>query len=250
MVELEQLQRHFADGLLGEPAAIAPHISSRLFPAESVLQVYRNHFILSLGEVLASSYPAVKAMVGDEFFVAAARGFVLDEPLQEGSVMHYGTGFGQWLARLPTTAELPWLEALAQFEWQLERASLLPLESRCWPAERLAGLSPPQWERLRLLPATDLLLVASDYPVLPLWQMALHGGEAVGDLCAPVWLVLKKQLDYRVTPLPLEAGEWALLQGCLEGRPLATLLATDPVASDHLTRLVMLGLLVDVEVMP
>lgn len=112
MVELKQLQRHFADGLLGEPATISPHISSRLFPAESVLQVYRNHFILSLGEVLASSYPAVKAMVGDEFFVAAARGFVLDEPLQEGNVMHYGAGFGQWLARLPTTAELPWLEAL------------------------------------------------------------------------------------------------------------------------------------------
>lgn len=69
---------------------------------------------------------------------------------------------------------LPWLEELAQFEWQLERASLLPRESRCWPAERLAALSPQQWERLRLLPATDLLLVASDYPVLALWQMALH----------------------------------------------------------------------------
>ncbi|MGL5322499.1 MAG: DNA-binding domain-containing protein, partial [Aeromonas veronii] len=159
MAELAQLQQHFADGLLGAPDAIAPHISSRLFSAESVLQVYRNHFILSLGEVLASSYPAVKAMVGDDFFAAAARGFVLAEPLREGSVMHYGAGFGQWLARLPTTTGLPWLEALAQFEWQLERASLLPLESRCWPAERLAALSPQQWERLRLLPATDLLLV-------------------------------------------------------------------------------------------
>ncbi|MCR6553006.1 DNA-binding domain-containing protein, partial [Aeromonas sp. CPF2-S1] len=98
MAELAQLQQHFADGLLGAHDAIAPHISSRLFSAESVLQVYRNHFILSLGEVLASSYPAVKAMVGDDFFAAAARGFVLAEPLREGSVMHYGARFGQWLA--------------------------------------------------------------------------------------------------------------------------------------------------------
>ncbi|MFQ1649796.1 putative DNA-binding domain-containing protein [Aeromonas veronii] len=250
MAELAQLQQHFADGLLGAPDAISPHISSRLFSAESVLQVYRNHFILSLGEVLASSYPAVKAMVGDDFFAAAARGFVLAEPLREGSVMHYGAGFGQWLARLPTTAELPWLEALAQFEWQLERASLLPLESRCWPAERLAALSPQQWERLRLFPATDLLLVASDYPVLALWQMALHGGEAVEVLDAPVWLALKKQSDCRVAPLPLTAGEWALLQGCLAGTALVELLATDSAASEHLTRLITLGLLVDMEVMP
>lgn len=64
-----------------------------------------------------------------------------------------------------------------------------------------------------LLPATDLLLVASDYPVLALWQMALHGGEAVEVLDAPVWLALKKQPDCRVAPLPLTAGEWALLQG-------------------------------------
>ncbi|MFQ1658016.1 putative DNA-binding domain-containing protein [Aeromonas veronii] len=250
MAELAQLQQHFAEGLLGAPDAISPHISSRLFSAESVLQVYRNHFILSLGEVLAISYPAVKAMVGDDFFAAAARGFVLAEPLREGSVMHYGVGFGQWLARLPTTTGLPWLEALAQFEWQLERASLLPLESRCWPAERLAALSPQQWERLRLLPATDLLLVASDYPVLALWQMALHGGEAVEVLDAPVWLALKKQPDCRVAPLPLTAGEWALLQGCLAGTALVDLLAADPAASEHLTRLVTLGLLVDMEIMP
>lgn len=250
MAELVQLQRHFADGLLGEPDAIAPHISSRLFPAESVLQVYRNHFILSLGEVLASSYPAVKAMVGDDFFAAAARGFVLAEPLREGCVMHYGAGFGQWLARLPTTTGLPWLEALAQFEWQLERASLLQLESRCWPAERLAALSPQQWDRLRLLPATDLLLVASDYPVLALWQMALHGGDSVEVLDAPVWLALKKQPDCRVAPLPLTAGEWALLQGCLAGTALVDLLAADPAASEYLTRLITLGLLVDMEVMP
>lgn len=250
MAELAQLQQHFADGLLGAPDAISPHISSRLFSAESVLQVYRNHFILSLGEVLASSYPAVKAMVGDDFFAAAARGFVLAEPLREGSVMRYGAGFGQWLARLPTTTGLPWLEALAQFEWQLERASLLPLESRCWPAERLAALSPQQWERLRLLPATDLLLVASDYPVLALWQMALHGGEVVEVLDAPVWLALKKQPDCRVVPLPLTAGEWTLLQGCLAGTALVDLLAADLAASEHLTHLITLGLLVDMEVMP
>lgn len=109
MSELARLAQQFAEGLLGQSEAILPHIHSRLFTADAVLQVYRNHFILSL-EVLAGNYPAVKAMVGEAFFDAAARGFVLAEPLIcEGSVMHYGAGFGDWLARLPTTANLPWL---------------------------------------------------------------------------------------------------------------------------------------------
>ena len=67
MSELARRQQQFAEGLLGQSEAILPHIHSRLFTADAVLQVYRNHFILSLGEVLASSYPAVKAMVGRRF---------------------------------------------------------------------------------------------------------------------------------------------------------------------------------------
>ncbi|MEZ6964234.1 MULTISPECIES: HvfC/BufC family peptide modification chaperone [Aeromonas] len=250
MAELAQVQQLFAEGLLGEAKGIVPHISSRLFSAESVLQVYRNHFILSLGEVLTSSYPAVKAMVGEAFFAAAARGFVLAEPLEEGSVMHYGAGFADWLAALPTTAALPWLGELARFEWLLERGSLLPLDSRSWPADRIASLSERDWERLVCLPASDLLLMASDYPVLDLWQMAIHERAEVTALDAPAWLALKKQPDCRVMPLSLAVGEWSLLQACLTGRRLIELLEDDPGASEHLARLITLGLLVDVEVLP
>ena len=246
MSELAHRQQQFAEGLLGQSEAILPHVHSRLFPADAVLQVYRDHFILSLGEVLAGSYPAVKAMVGEAFFDAAARGFVLAEPLCEGSVMHYGAGFGDWLAGLPTTAELPWLGELARFEWALERTSLLALEVRHWPAERVAALPPAAWQTLVLIPACDLLLFDSLRPVEALWQMALHQGEAVHDLAAPAWLALKKQPDCRVLPLRLSEGEWRLLDGCRQGIALSTLLAQDPQAAEYLTRLVTLGLLVDV----
>ena len=96
-------------GLLGQDDAILGHIQPGRFAPDALLQIYRNNFILGLTEVLASSYPAVRAMVGETFFEAAARGFVLAAPLEEGSVMDYGEGFGDWLARLPTTAALPWL---------------------------------------------------------------------------------------------------------------------------------------------
>ncbi|MNB99132.1 hypothetical protein D3C75_463990 [compost metagenome] len=45
MSELAQLQQAFARGLLGEDDAILAQIHSSFLPAESVLRVYRNHFI-------------------------------------------------------------------------------------------------------------------------------------------------------------------------------------------------------------
>lgn len=164
--------------------------------------------------------------------------------------MHYGAGFGDWLTRLPTTQALPWLGELARFEWLLERASLLAPEARRWPAERLAALAPSQWDRLVLHPACDLLLLESQHPVLALWQMALHGGETVSELDAPCWLALKKRPGHRVEPVPLEATPWRLLQGCQQGRPLASLLAQDPAMAEHLAPLITLDLLVDLELAP
>lgn len=244
--QLQQVQQAFAEGLLGGDA-ILPLVAPATLPASALLQVYRNNFVLGLSEVLASSYPAVKAMVGEDFFAAAARGFVLAEPLREGAVMHYGEGFGDWLASLPTTAELPWLKSLAHFEWALDRAALLPLELRRWPAERLAAVAPERWEQLVLQPASDILLFESAYPVLALWQMALHGGATVTELDAPCWLVLKKLPDHRASPIALPAPAWQLLQGCQQGQPLAQLLGGASTMAAQLPSLITLDLLVDLE---
>lgn len=244
--QLQHVQQAFAEGLLGDEAAALALIAPATLPAGALLQVYRNNFVLGLSEVLASSYPAVRAMVGEDFFAAAARGFVLAEPLREGAVMHYGEGFGDWLAGLPTTAELPWLGDLARFEWALERAALLPLEARRWPAERLAAVPPERWEQLVLQPAADILLFESSYPVLALWQMALHGGATVTEL-APCWLVLKKSPDHRASPIALPAPAWQLLQGCQQGQPLAQLLGEASAMAEQLPSLITLDLLVDLE---
>ena len=98
MSELARLQQDFASGLLGQDDAILAQIQPGRFAPDAVLQIYRNNVILGLTEVLASSYPAVAAMVGEEFFAAAARGFVLAEPLEEGSV---------WISRARQRSHFP-----------------------------------------------------------------------------------------------------------------------------------------------
>ena len=111
-------------------------------------------------------------------------------------------GFGDWLARLPTTAALPWLGDLARFEWGLERVSLLAPETRRWPAERLAAMTPEHWERLVLHPACDLQLLESP---IRCWRSgrwpctAVRDGQELDAVCS---LALKKRPGHRVDPIP------------------------------------------------
>ena len=241
--DLLGLQRAFAASQLGISDEVAARVMPGRFTAEALLQLYRNNFILSLTEVLAATYGATRAMVGEAFFDAAARGFILAAPLQEGNVMGYGAGFADWLRGLPTTAHLPWLPELAMFEWQLERTALLPPETRRWPAQALAALAPEAWGRVRLLLADNLTLLHCRADVVGLWRMALAQGDPPADPDAPCWLALQKQPDFSVVPLPLEEGHYRLLHACQRGANLASL-DDEPELATLLPALVRRGLLV------
>lgn len=221
--DLLGLQRAFAASQLGISDEVAALVRPGRFTAEALLQLYRNNFILSLTEVLAATYGATRAMVGEAFFDAAARGFILASPLQEGNVMGYGAGFADWLRDLPTTAHLPWLPELARFEWQLERTALLPPETRRWPGQALAALAPEAWGRVRLLLADNLTLIHCRADVVGLWRMALEQGNVPATPNDPCWLALQKQPDFSVVPLPLAEGHYRLLQACRMGANLASL---------------------------
>lgn len=241
--DLLGLQRAFAASQLGISDEVATRVRPGRFTAEALLQLYRNNFILSLTEVLAATYGATRAMVGEAFFDAAARGFILASPLEEGNVMGYGAGFADWLRGLPTTAHLPWLPELALFEWQLERTALLPPETRRWPGQALAALAPEAWGRVRLLLADNLTLLHCRADVVGLWRMALAQGELPADPNAPCWLALKKQPDFSVVPLPLAEGHYRLLHACQLGATLASLDA-EPELGTLLPALVRRGWLV------
>ncbi|MGY3869121.1 HvfC/BufC N-terminal domain-containing protein [Aeromonas crassostreae] len=241
--DLLGLQRAFAASQLGISDEVAARVRPGRFTPEALLQLYRNNFILSLTEVLAATYGATRAMVGEAFFDAAARGFILASPLEEGYVMGYGAGFADWLRGLPTTAHLPWLPELALFEWQLERTALLPPETRRWQGQALAVLALEAWGRVRLLLADNLTLLHCRADVVGLWRMALAQGDLPANPNAPCWLALQKQPDFSVVPLPLAEGHYRLLHACQLGATLASLDA-EPELATLLPALVRRGLLV------
>ncbi len=62
------------------------------------------------------AFPAVERIVGEEFFQAMARAYVLAEPPRSPVLMDYGTTFADFIAGFAPAASLPYLPDVARIE--------------------------------------------------------------------------------------------------------------------------------------
>jgi hypothetical protein len=135
-------------------------------PAGRRFNVYRNNVAASLSDALATGFPVIARLVGDEFFRAMAGVFLRGAPPSDPRLQLWGGKFPGFLARFEPVAHLPYLPDMARLELGLRQsyhaadAAPLPIAGRD-PAEVLA-LKP------RLAPAT--LILRSRFPILSIWE--------------------------------------------------------------------------------
>ncbi|MBR9875614.1 MAG: DUF2063 domain-containing protein [Vibrionaceae bacterium] len=122
-MNLATLQSQFAKALHYKASGEECGITGDLFSADERIQIYRNNFIISLSEVLSATYPMVEALLGKKCFAQIARQHVLNNPLAEGYVAHYGEYFHNTIKlfdNVMTTA--PYSPEVARFEWEMDLA--------------------------------------------------------------------------------------------------------------------------------
>jgi hypothetical protein len=133
--------------------------------------VHRNNVVHSLVGVLGDTFPVVRLLVGEAFFDAMARLFVVEHPPASPLMHRYGRCFADWLVRFEPAAALPYLPDMARLEWAqlaaLHAADASPVD----PQVLVAVLQDPD-----RLAATSLILhpscavVCSPHPVVTLWR--------------------------------------------------------------------------------
>ncbi|HNB26422.1 MAG TPA: DNA-binding domain-containing protein, partial [Alphaproteobacteria bacterium] len=100
-MNLAELQGAYRTFLLdGSTTAIAPAIVEDAFDAEERLRIYRNNFLIGLGEALKANFPVTLQLLGEDFFAQAARTFILRAPPERPCLFEYGAGFADYLAGL------------------------------------------------------------------------------------------------------------------------------------------------------
>jgi hypothetical protein len=236
MPRLRDLQSRIGAMSLGaaEPEELAALVKDdRPIPAARRLAVYRNNTRAGLVDPLASTFPVVKQLVGEDFFARLAGDFILAHPPTRPELLTYGQDFPAFIADYPAAASVPYLTDVARLElaWNFSynAADRDPL-----PASALSVFAPEQLEELRLVPHPSLRFIASSFPVMAIWQAHQTEGGPDGpiDLGAGGDMLLVYRPRAETLIRKVGAGAFAFVMALATGQTLAgacnSALAGDP----------------------
>lgn len=209
--------------------------------------VYRNNVFVGLIDAIAATYPAVLALVGEEFFRAAAREFVMQHPPESPILIAHGGLFPEWIEAFPPAASVPYLGDVARLEWAWNRgynaADADPMD-----AAKLTDLPPEQIVASCVTLHPSFATVASPYPVVSLWAQATRRVEPVElDLSKPENALIVRPhevVDVRAISPVMMAFLQALAGGATIGEASEVPEADQDLISECLIGLFQLGLAV------
>lgn len=212
----------FAAGLAApdrQPPAGLAGASERRFA------VYRNNVAVGLIRALETRFPAVRSLVGEEFFGAMARDFIRSHPPASPVLAGFGDALPGFLADFEPAAELPYLSDIARIEAARTRAYHAADRGRL-DASAFAALPPGALERLRVTLHPAVTIVHSIHPA---WDIlaAANGTLAVTEWTAQAVLIDRPHLDVVLRPLPL--GTAIFLAALATDAPLADAAASASV---------------------
>jgi hypothetical protein len=237
MPTLLELQSAVKDFLLGGTSEAAQFVVDDGLRPEDRLGIYRNTHVSSLVAALRISYPAVRALVGDEFFEAAARAFIDVQPPKTAYLNAYGADFGDFLAGFEPASALAYLPDVARLEWAVNVA----LHAKDVPPLDAAVLASRTDADFAFVPHPSVTLLRLTHPAEAIWRAVLDGNEdalTALDLSeGPVFLAIGRGSG--VTVEHLTEAEWAFSEALFSGVTLLRALKDafmdmSPILARHL----------------
>ena len=217
---LARFQDAFARALL-DPAdsAISPDVAS--LTAQPAFAVYRNTVMKGCIDALQANYPAVARLVGEEWFRAAAAIHVREALPVDPTLLRYGAGLADFLARFGPAAELPYLSGVARLDRFWTEAHQAPTTEALAP-DAVACLAPEALVGVVLHPHPAARWAwFGDGPIYTIWARNRDDAPSDADLdWRPEGALLVRPHDV-VEWLALDAAGCALLDACAAGRTLA-----------------------------
>jgi hypothetical protein len=242
----------FADALLRPDQPVPPGVVAHdsVAPVRR-FAVYRNNVVAGLGRTLQRRFPAVERIVGEEFFAAMARMFVMQRPPRSPLLATYGDEFPGFIEAFEPAREIPYLPDVARLEAARTRAyhaaDAMPID-----INRLSTLAADALGDLSLALHPSVEVVRSLFPIVTIW--AMNSGEqplgAIDDWGGEDALIARPNLEVEIRKLP--PGGAAFLLALAGGLPVceavAVGLADDPGfdLTAHLVGLIGSGLVRDI----
>lgn len=181
--------------------------------------VHRNNVVAGLVNALKQRFPAVEKIVGEEFFAAMARIFVVERPPRSPMLAAYGDDFADFIAAFAPARELAYLADVARLEAARTRA-YHAADATPIAADRFAALEAATVGDVRVDLHPSAAIVRSPHPIVTIWAMNSGAQELapIADWHGEDALVVRPHLDVEVRALP--PGGAAFLLALAGGRSL------------------------------
>lgn len=167
-------------------------------------RVYVNQAHIARLEALQGIYPAIRRLVGEDFFDHMAALYIEQHALQRADLQRYGAQLPDFIAAFEPLAGLPYLPDVARLEWACHEAMH-------------AGRGAPATARADLRLAPHVRLLRSPFPSADIWEFALGdrtGGRRLDIEGAPPAYVLVARPGLEVEVRCLDASDWRWLAEC------------------------------------
>ncbi|WP_246318807.1 DNA-binding domain-containing protein [Peteryoungia desertarenae] len=181
--------------------------------------VYRNNAAVSLVDALASIFPTVQNLVGEEFFRAMAHLYVRAHPPRSPLIFTYGEDFAGFIEQFPPAEPIPFLADVARLErlWldSFHSADTPPLDPACLssvPPERLED------QCFQPHPAARLLSTAHAAASITIRDRAGESLSDINPMLPEAALITRPACDVAINRL--SPGGHTFFHALMAGRPL------------------------------
>lgn len=170
--------------------------------------VYRNNVMVGLVDALQARFPVTARLVGEEFFRATARVYVVDHKPRTPLLMQYGDDFPDFISGFEPARSVPYLADVARLECAWSQAYNAP-EANALTVEALADLGSDALAQSRVQLHPSLRLLRSRYSVATIWS-----AHQTDDVVPPQnWdaedvLIVRPQAEVAVHRLPPDGHEF------------------------------------------
>lgn len=224
MPRLDDIQRDVSRAILiGDTSRTASAIVEDGMASARRLQVYRNHYSITLREALAATYPAVARLVGEACFNMLAREFITLSPPKSPCLFEYGDGFPLYLAAVAILDPYPYLPDVARLEWALNVARHAP-DTRALASEDFAHLQPAQYSDMVFSFHPACRFVASRFPIDRIWRANMTDNDAIAPIdlgSGKVELLIQRDAEDDAGWRLLDPAESYFIRRLRAARPLS-----------------------------
>lgn len=182
-MRLSEVQRRFKDRMLeshnalGDDSDLVQSFEENGIAVVERLGVYQNNILENMRGVLEITYPAIHALVGEDFFRQSAYTYIRENPPTSGDVNLYGENFPAFLASLKETEDLPYLGDVALYERAINKAYYAP-DDTALNSENFESVKEEDYENIRFTFRASVSLLHPKYAVDEIKDFALNTNKA------------------------------------------------------------------------